>query len=295
MAVTQKNHTAKMLNGRQMAQDLQRHIGDFVAQQKSQPALALILVGQDAASEIYVRSKIKAAQSCGIGNREFFLPEKTTEQELLALIEQLNKDETVHGILLQLPLPAHIREKNILNAIAPKKDVDGFHIVNTGRLYHGFNCFMPCTAIACLILIRSVIDNMAGRHAVVVGRSNIVGKPVAEILGREGCTVTVAHRDTRDLPSITKQADILVVATGNPHLIGADHVKDGAIIIDVGINRLGDGKIVGDVDFDAVVHRAEFITPVPGGVGPMTIACLLMNTVKAFALQQQIAIPDFCL
>lgn len=244
------------------------------------PGLAVVLVGSDPASEVYVRNKGKQTKEAGMNSYEFKLPDTVTQEELLAKVAELNADKNVHGILVQLPLPKHIDEDTVINAIDPKKDVDGFHVINAGRLATGQDAFVPCTPIGCMRLINEVTGGPAGLHAVVVGRSNIVGKPMAALLLKENCTVTIAHSKTKDLPVLLKTADIVVAAVGRPEMIKGEWLKKGAIVIDVGINRV-DGKLVGDVDFVSCQGIASAITPVPGGVGPMTIACLLENTLKA--------------
>ncbi|ATE65154.1 bifunctional 5,10-methylenetetrahydrofolate dehydrogenase/5,10-methenyltetrahydrofolate cyclohydrolase [Rhizorhabdus dicambivorans] len=248
------------------------------------PGLAVVLVGEDAASEIYVRRKVAQTTAVGMRSIEHRLPAVTSEAELLALIASLNADDDVHGILVQLPLPPQINAAKVLDAIDPCKDVDGFHPVNVGRLSSGTGGLIPCTPLGCMMLLDTVIDDFRGLKSVVIGKSNIVGKPVALLLLERECTVTVAHILTRNLPDIVRSADIVVVAAGAPGLVRGDWVKPGAVVIDVGINRIidenGNRRIVGDVAFDEMDHVAG-ITPVPGGVGPMTIACLLANTVKA--------------
>ncbi len=245
------------------------------------PALAVILVGEDPASQIYVKNKAKACEACGITSLEYRLPADTDETEVLALIERLNKNDTVDGILCQLPLPAHVSEKRVTNAISPDKDVDGFHPVNVGRLYTGEDCFVPCTPAGILRILYEAGVELTGKRAAVIGRSNIVGKPVAALLLQKNATVTVCHSKTPDVGAVTREADVVVAAVGRSKFLKADMVKPGAVVIDVGINRGPDGKLSGDVDFDAVREVAGAITPVPGGVGPMTIAMLMENTVKA--------------
>ncbi len=257
----------------------------LVAERSVTPGLAVVIVGEDPASQVYVRNKGRHAREAGFNSWTHVLPATTAEADLLALIARLNEDDAVHGILVQLPLPDHIDEQRVINAVSPAKDVDGFHIDNVGRLTLGLDGFVPCTPLGCSILIRECLGELAGMNAVVVGRSNIVGKPMAALLLRESCTVTVAHSRTRDLAALCRGADILVAAVGRPGLIRGDWVRDGAVVIDVGINRVagddGKSRLVGDVDFAAAAERAAAITPVPGGVGPMTIACLLANTLKA--------------
>ncbi|MDX2074305.1 MAG: bifunctional methylenetetrahydrofolate dehydrogenase/methenyltetrahydrofolate cyclohydrolase FolD [Alphaproteobacteria bacterium] len=244
------------------------------------PGLAVVLVGNDPASEVYVRSKGKQTVEAGMNSYEHKLDATVSQEELLALIATLNSDKSVHGILVQLPLPKHIDEDAVINAIAPHKDVDGFHVVNAGKLATGQAGFVPCTPLGCLMLLKDVVGNLAGKHAVVIGRSNIVGKPMAQLLLQESCTVTIAHSKTKDLPALLKAADIVVAAVGRPEMVKGEWLKPGAVVIDVGINRV-DGKLVGDVDYDSCRGIASAITPVPGGVGPMTIACLLENTYRA--------------
>jgi methylenetetrahydrofolate dehydrogenase (NADP+)/methenyltetrahydrofolate cyclohydrolase len=250
------------------------------------PSLAVVLVGADPASEVYVRSKGKATTEAGMRSVEHRLGADATREQVLALVEALNRDATIDGILVQLPLPGQIDEAAVIAAIDPEKDVDGFHVTNAGRLATGADGFVPCTPAGCLMLLKDALGDLEGLEAVVVGRSNIVGKPMAQLLLRQGCTVTVAHSRTRDLPRITRNADILVAAVGRPEMIRGDWIKPGAAVIDVGINRLttgpgGQARLVGDVAFDEARQRAGHITPVPGGVGPMTIACLLRNTLIA--------------
>lgn len=249
------------------------------------PGLAVVLAGDDPASQVYVRNKGVQATEVGFESMTHRLADTVSQDELLALVDQLNEDPAVHGILVQLPLPAHIDEQRVIDRIHPDKDVDGFHVINAGRLAVGQDGFVPCTPLGCSIMVRDCAESLSGLNAVVVGRSNIVGKPMAALLLRENCTVTVAHSRTRDLPALCREADILVAAVGRPHMIGGDWIKPGAIVIDVGINRIdkegGGTRLVGDVDFDAASKIAGFITPVPGGVGPMTIACLLKNTLMS--------------
>jgi len=260
------------------------------------PGLAVVLVGEDPASQVYVRNKNKRATECGMTSFEHVLPIDTTEKHLLNLIEGLNDDPAVHGILVQLPLPRHIDAQKVIEAIRPDKDVDGFHPWNVGKLAAGGIGLIPCTPLGSLMLLRDQLGSLSGMKAVVVGRSNIVGKPMAHLLIRENCTVTVAHSQTRDLPGEVRGADIVIAAVGKPGMIRGDWIKPGAAVIDVGINRvtLPDGKsrLVGDVAFDEAVAVAGAITPVPGGVGPMTIACLLRNTLTAAARLHCLDIPE---
>lgn len=281
---------ATIIDGKAAAAKLRARIGEAVGdlgRRGVQPGLAVVLVGDDPASGVYVRNKGKQTVAAGMNSFEHKLPADTAEAELLALVARLNADPAVHGILVQLPLPAHIDESKIINAIRADKDVDGFHFENVGRLSVGAEALAPCTPAGCLMLLRAYRGDLTGLHAVVVGRSNIVGKPLAQLLLREHCTVTIAHSRTRDLPAVCRAADILVAAVGVAELVKGDWVKPGATVIDVGINRVdGDGddgktRLVGDVDFASAATVAGAITPVPGGVGPMTIACLLRNTVLA--------------
>ena len=249
------------------------------------PCLCVIIVGENPASQVYVRNKVKAAEYVGMKSMLLRLPEETPEADLLATIARLNADDEVDGILVQLPLPKHISEDKVIDAIAKEKDVDGFHVLNVGSLWIGDKCIVPCTPKGCIHLIKSTGIDIKGKLAVVVGRSNIVGKPVAKLLLDENATVVIAHSRTADLKAITSQADILVVAVGKENVITADMVKPGAVVIDVGMNRNAEGKLCGDVDFAGVSEVAGWITPVPGGVGPMTIAMLMKNTVECFLLR----------
>ncbi|MBK5001174.1 bifunctional methylenetetrahydrofolate dehydrogenase/methenyltetrahydrofolate cyclohydrolase FolD [Pseudomonas sp. S31] len=287
--------TLKLIDGKATAMRVLAEVREQVQalrQRGVQPGLAVVLVGMDAASQVYVRNKVLRAEEVGIRSLEHRLPSDTTQDELLALIDRLNQDPAVNGILVQLPLPAHIEEHRILQAIDPLKDVDGFHSANVGGLAQGRDVLTPCTPSACMRLLREACGELSGKHAVVVGRSNIVGKPMAALLLQADCTVTVVHSLSRDLPALCRQADILVAAVGKPRLIGADWLKPGAVVIDVGINRIteaGHSRLVGDVDFAAALPQVAAITPVPGGVGPMTIAYLMKNTLIALDLQQQAA------
>jgi methylenetetrahydrofolate dehydrogenase (NADP+)/methenyltetrahydrofolate cyclohydrolase len=279
---------AQIIDGKAVANQLDEktkaQVDALVAAGKPRPGLTVILVGDDGASQVYVRRKIKGCEKVGIRSSEHRLPADTSQADLLALIDRLNNDPEVHGILCQVPLPQHIDTRTVLNAIRPEKDVDGFHPVNVGRLSTGTGGIVPCTPLGVTILLESVIDNFVGLDAVVIGKSNIVGKPVAMLLLERECTVTVTHIYTENLPEIARKADIIVAAAGAPELVKGDWVKPGAVIIDVGITRImgedGKERLVGDVEFDKVQH-AKAVTPVPGGVGPMTIACLLANTVQA--------------
>ena len=243
--------------------------------------LAVIIVGNNSASRVYVNNKKKGCEQTGMASFEYAMPEETTTEELIALIEKLNKDENVHGILCQLPVPKHIDEEKVLLAISPEKDVDAFHPENCGKVMTGDYKFAPCTPAGMVEMLKYYNIPVAGKHCVIIGRSNIVGKPMAMLMLKENATVTVCHSRTENLAEITKQADILVAAVGRPKFVTPDMVKDGAVVLDVGINRMEDGKLCGDVDFDAVCEKTSYITPVPGGVGPMTITMLLKNTLKA--------------
>lgn len=252
------------------------------------PALTVILVGEDAASQVYVRNKVLRAEECGIRSLEHKLPANTDEATLLTLIGELNADAGTHGILVQLPLPAHIDESRVLQAIDPRKDVDGFHAENVGGLSQGRDVLTPCTPAGCMRLLEDSCGDLSGKHAVVIGRSNIVGKPMAALLLKAHCSVTVVHSRSANLKELCRQADIVVAAVGRPRLVDADWLKPGAVVIDVGINRITDGdrsRLVGDVDFDSALPKVSAITPVPGGVGPMTIAFLMQNTLTAARLQ----------
>lgn len=281
--------TTKLIDGKAFAERLRADIAVRVTKLKSEqkitPGLAAVRVGNDPASEVYVKNKVKQTKEAGMNSFEFHLPETTTEEELLTKVHALNNDPKIHGILVQLPLPKHISEAAIIDAINPSKDVDGFHVVNVGKLSTGLDALIPCTPLGCLMLLKDTLGNLAGKHAVVVGRSNIVGKPMATLLLRESCTVTIAHSKTKDLQGILRTADIVIAAIGKPKTIKGEWLKTGAVVIDVGINRIeaegGKTKLVGDVDFDSCQGIAAAITPVPGGVGPMTIACLLENTYRA--------------
>lgn len=283
---------AQIINGVELASAKRAQLAKEVEELKKkgiEPGLAVILVGDNPASHSYVKGKQKACAEVGIRSTLLTFPATITESMLLEQIGRLNRDETVHGILVQLPLPNHINELKIIEAIAPEKDVDGFHPINVGRMMVGQKAFLPCTPYGILFMVQSLGIEIAGKHVVVVGRSNIVGKPVGQLFLREHATVTYCHSKTKDLAAITRQADILIVAVGKANLIGAEHVKEGAIVIDVGVNRLENGKLCGDVRFDEVKEVASYLTPVPKGVGPMTITMLLHNTVEAArdAHQQQ--------
>ena len=276
-----------LIDGKAFAADVRQRVAAHVTRLKQDgitPGLAVVLVGEDPASEVYVRNKGIQTREVGMNSYEHKLPADTTQDALMALIERLNADADVHGILVQLPLPDHLDAEAVLNAIDPGKDVDGFHILNVGLLATGQRAMVPCTPLGCLMMLRDRLGDLSGLNAVIVGRSNIVGKPMAQLLLRDSCTVTIAHSRTRDLAGVCRQADILVAAVGRPRMIPGDWVKPGATVIDVGINRIEDGgrtRLVGDVDFASARTVAGAITPVPGGVGPMTIACLLANTLTA--------------
>jgi methylenetetrahydrofolate dehydrogenase (NADP+)/methenyltetrahydrofolate cyclohydrolase len=281
--------TATIIDGKAFAARVRGQVAREVARLKADhgiaPGLAVVLVGEDPASEVYVRSKGKQTVEAGMASFEYRLAAGVPEAELLALVARLNADPEVHGILVQLPLPPHMNADAVIAAIDPAKDVDGFHISNVGLLATGQKALVPCTPLGCLMLLRDHHGSLAGMEAVVIGRSNIVGKPMAQLLLGDSCTVTVAHSRTRDLPAVVRRADIVVAAVGRPRMVTADWIKPGATVIDVGINRVeaeeGKTRLVGDVDFDGVAAVAGAITPVPGGVGPMTIACLLANTLTA--------------
>lgn len=273
--------SADIIDGKAFALALRGRIAEqvtaFIAAAGRPPGLAVVLVGDDPASAVYVRSKGKAVQAAGMTGFEYRLPADVPQDELVALVDRLNADVNVDGILVQLPLPAHIDERVVITRIDPDKDVDGFHPVNAGRLATGLDGFVPCTPLGCVMLLKDRLGDLAGLDAVVIGRSNIVGKPMAQLLIKESCTVTVAHSKTKDLSSVVRRADIVVAAVGRPEMIRGEWIKPGATVIDVGINRTQDG-LVGDVDFAGAASVAGAITPVPGGVGPMTIAVLLRNT-----------------
>ena len=284
--------SAIIIDGKQVAADIRAEVAQKVVELKKNgknPCLAVILVGENPASVSYVTGKQKALAEVGMQDRSVHLPENTSEEDLLKLIEQLNNDDTVHGILVQLPLPKHINEDKVIMAISPEKDVDGFHPVNVGNMMIGRPGFLPCTPHGIIVLLQRMGIETSGKHAVVIGRSNIVGKPVSVLLAQKNvnCTVTLCHTGTKNLPEITKQADIVVVASGHPHTLTGDMIKQGAVVIDVGVNRIPDSskksgfRLVGDCDFDDLKEKASFITPVPGGVGPMTIAMLMVNTLES--------------
>ncbi len=283
---------AERIDGKGFAANLVSRLADEVSTIKSKtgltPGLAVVLVGEDPASSVYVNAKHRQTQEVGMNSFVHKLSAETTQAELMELLAQLNADPAVNGILVQLPLPAHLDANAVINAIDPDKDVDGFHILNAGRLATGQEALVPCTPLGCLMMLKDRLGSLQGKNAVVVGKSNIVGKPMAQLLMAENCTVTVAHSKTQDVPALCRTADILVVAVGRPEMVKGDWIKPGAVVIDVGINRIerdGRSRIVGDVAYAEAGH-ASAITPVPGGVGPMTIACLLANTVTAFHRQQ---------
>ena len=275
-----------IIDGKQIAQQLKEELREQVAfltgQYGRKPCLDVIIVGQNPASMSYVKSKIKATEYCGFDGELIQLPETTSQEELLRVIAERNGKDDVDGILVQLPLPKHIDEQTVIEAIAPGKDVDGFHPSNVAGLWLNQPAIVPCTPLGIIALLEQTHVDLGGRHAVIVGRSNIVGKPIAKLLLDKNCTVTIAHSRTKDLAAICRKADILIVAVGRPRMITADMVKQGAIVIDVGINRLEDGRLVGDVDFETVAPIAGAITPVPGGVGPMTITMLMRNTIECY-------------
>ena len=275
---------ATILNGKQVAAEIRAELkvrAEALRKDGVVPCLAVLLAGDDPASKIYVRNKKRACEEIGIESRELLFPESVTEEELIAQIRALNEDAAVDAMLVQLPLPKHIDEARVLAEIAPEKDADGFHVVNAGRLFTGQTSVLPCTPAGCMELLRRANVEFSGKHAVVVGRSNIVGKPMAMLLLNEHCTVTICHSRTKDLARFTRDADILVAAVGRPGIITGDMLKPGAAVIDVGINRLENGKLMGDVDFESAEPVAGAITPVPGGVGPMTIAMLMQNAILA--------------
>ncbi|AML50301.1 bifunctional methylenetetrahydrofolate dehydrogenase/methenyltetrahydrofolate cyclohydrolase FolD [Falsihalocynthiibacter arcticus] len=295
--------TATLIDGKAFAAEVRQKVATHVTRLRDEngitPGLAVVLVGEDAASQVYVRAKGKMTTEVGMNSFEHKLEADTSEGDLLALIAKLNADPSVNGILVQLPLPAHLNEDLVVNSIDPAKDVDGFHISNVGRLGTGQKSMVPCTPLGCLMMLREFHGSLSGLNAVVIGRSNIVGKPMASLLLGDSCTVTIAHSRTKDLPSVVRAADIVVAAVGRPEMVTGDWIKKGATVIDVGINRIpapekGEGKtrLVGDVDFASVKEVAGAITPVPGGVGPMTIACLLANTLTATCRANGLAEPE---
>lgn len=273
--------TAHIIDGKAIAKNLRENLKSQVDAMKTPPGLAVILVGNDPASQVYVGSKIRACEKVGINSFERRLPEDASQQDVLKEIELLNQDSAVHGILLQLPVPKHLDANTCIQKISPDKDVDGLHPLNIGKLVAGLDGFTPCTPQGSLMLIKSVKDDLSGLNAVIIGRSLLFGKPMGQLLLSENCTVTQAHSRTQNLPELCANADILVAAVGRTEMVKAEWIKDGAIVIDVGINRQEDGKLKGDVDYQAALEKVGAITPVPGGVGPMTIACLLKNTVES--------------
>lgn len=292
--------TAEIIDGKAFAATVREKVAGHVARLKAEhgitPGLAVVLVGEDPASQVYVRSKGKQTVEVGMNSYEHKLDANTSEADLLALIDQLNNDPAVHGILVQLPLPDHLNSDLVINSIDPAKDVDGFHISNVGLLGTGQKSMVPCTPLGCLMMLRDHHGSLSGLNAVVLGRSNIVGKPMAQLLLGDSCTVTIAHSRTKDLPKVVRGADIVVAAVGRPQMVPGDWIKPGATVIDVGINRIekpeGGTRLVGDVDFASASAVAGAITPVPGGVGPMTIACLLANTLTACCRANGLAEPD---
>jgi methylenetetrahydrofolate dehydrogenase (NADP+)/methenyltetrahydrofolate cyclohydrolase len=294
-----KSADPKVIDGKAFAEGLRAKLAHQVAALKEKhgfvPGLAVVLVGEDPASKVYVRNKGEQTKASGMASYEHKLDASTSQADLLKLIDQLNKDPKVNGILCQLPVPKQIDPQAIIDAIDPDKDVDGFHVVNAGRLATGGKGLVPCTPYGCLLLLKDRLGDLAGKHAVVIGRSNIVGKPMAQLLLNESCTVTIAHSKTKDLPGEVRRADIVVAAVGRPEMVKGDWIKEGAVVIDVGINRIerdGKGKLVGDVDYASCYPKASAITPVPGGVGPMTIALLLNNTLIAACRQHNVAVPE---
>lgn len=294
-----KNADPKVIDGKAFAEGLRAKLARQVATLKEKhgfvPGLAVVLVGEDPASKVYVRNKGEQTKASGMASFEHKLDASTSQADLLKLIDRLNKDPKVNGILCQLPVPKQIDPQAIIDAIDPAKDVDGFHVVNAGRLATGGKGLIPCTPYGCLLLLKDRLGDLAGKHAVVIGRSNIVGKPMAQLLLNESCTVTIAHSKTRDLPGEVRRADIVVAAVGRPEMVKGDWIKEGAVVIDVGINRIekdGKGRLVGDVDYASCYPKASAITPVPGGVGPMTIALLLNNTLIAACRQHKVTLPE---
>ncbi|MDC0652753.1 bifunctional methylenetetrahydrofolate dehydrogenase/methenyltetrahydrofolate cyclohydrolase FolD [Planktomarina temperata] len=295
--------TAQLIDGKAFAARVRGQVAEHVARLKQHhgivPGLAVVLVGEDPASQVYVRSKGKQTVEVGMTSFEHKLDASVSEEELIAVIDQLNADPAVHGILVQLPLPKHLDEELVIGRIDPAKDVDGFHISNVGLLGTGQKSMVPCTPLGCLMMLRDHFGSLSGCEAVVIGRSNIVGKPMAQLLLGDSCTVTIAHSRTRDLPEVVRRADIVVAAVGRPEMVPGDWIKPGAVVIDVGINRIaapekgaGKMKLVGDVDFASCAEVAGAITPVPGGVGPMTIACLLANTLTATCRANDLPEPE---
>jgi len=284
---TKENKMANIIDGKAVSAAVKEQVRDEIARGGIKAGLAVVIVGNDPASRVYVNNKKKACEFCGITSFEYALPEETTMKQLLELIDTLNSDDKVNGILVQLPLPKQLDEKEVIARISPEKDVDAFHEQNVGKIMIGNYSFLPCTPSGCMDLIHSTGVEISGKECVVIGRSNIVGKPMAMLLLHENGTVTICHSRTKNLAEVCRRADILVAAVGKPNFVTADMVKEGAVVIDVGINRLDNGKLCGDVKFDEVSEKAGWITPVPGGVGPMTIATLMKNTLTAAKLQQK--------
>lgn len=276
--------TAQIINGKEIAEAVRQEIRKEVEDLKAKgyvPGLAVILVGDNQASQTYVRNKEKACLDLGMNSVLIKKPATLSQEELIQIINDLNQDDSIHGILVQLPLPNHINEEVIIEAISPEKDVDGFHPINIGKMMTGQNAFLPCTPYGCMVMLQHINYNLEGKHVVVVGRSNIVGKPAAQLALKANATVTLCHSKTKDLAYFTKQADVIIAAVGKRNTITADHIKEGAVIIDVGMNRNDEGKLCGDVDYEGVLDKASYVTPVPGGVGPMTITMLMKNTVQS--------------
>jgi methylenetetrahydrofolate dehydrogenase (NADP+)/methenyltetrahydrofolate cyclohydrolase len=295
--------SAQIIDGKEFAANVRNQVAEHVVRLKADhgiiPGLAVVLVGEDPASQVYVHSKGKLTVEVGMNSVEHKLDVNTSETDLLAVVDQLNNDPAIHGILVQLPLPKHLNEDLVINSIDPAKDVDGFHISNVGLLGTGQSSMVPCTPLGCLMMLRDHFGSLSGLDAVVVGRSNIVGKPMAQLLLSDSCTVTIAHSRTKDLPDVVRRADIVVAAVGRPEMVPGDWIKPGAVVVDVGINRIaaperGEGKmkLVGDVDYASCAQVAGAITPVPGGVGPMTIACLLANTLTATCRANGLPAPE---
>jgi methylenetetrahydrofolate dehydrogenase (NADP+) / methenyltetrahydrofolate cyclohydrolase len=291
--------TARIIDGKAYAEGLRARIAKAVKELEAKhglkPGLAVVLVGEDPASRVYVANKAKQTVEVGMNSWEHRLDASTSEKDLLALVDKLNNDPAVHGILVQLPLPKQIDATKVLSAIDPAKDVDGFHVVNVGKLATGQDALVACTPVGSVMLAKDALGKLEGLEAVVIGRSNIVGKPVAQLLLAENCTVTIAHSRTKDLPGVVRRADLVIAAVGRPEMVRGDWIKPGACVIDVGINRIerdGKGKLVGDCDYASCAKVAGSITPVPGGVGPMTIACLLHNTVRAACAQKSVPLPE---
>ncbi len=278
---------AQIIDGKAVSAKVKEEVRQEIEREGLDIGLAVVIVGDDPASRVYVNNKKKACEVCGIKSYEYALPAETTEQQLLELVDTLNKDDKVNGILVQLPLPKHLNEEKVIERISPMKDVDAFHASNVGKIMIGNYAFLPCTPAGCMELIHSTGVDVSGKECVVIGRSNIVGKPMAMLLLHENGTVTICHSRTKNLKEVCRRADILIAAVGRAGFVTADMVKDGAIVIDVGINRNADGKLCGDVAYDEVKEKASFITPVPGGVGPMTIAMLMKNTVMAKRIQSK--------